>query len=120
MTKIYLTSKQRKQAASLIRNECANYINGDCLLLDYRACPQTITGSVCCKYFRDVLLNDKHGLDLKLELFPDNSNLKICTVCGKAYSSKGNRSKYCSDCAKKVKNRQTADCVQNKRLNVRK
>ena len=117
---ICFNSTQRKQAVSLIRNECANYVNGECLLLDYRSCPQAITGHVCCKYFRDVLLSDKHGLSLKSELYPDSENLKSCTVCGKAYRSKSGRSKYCPDCAKKVKNRQTLECIQNKRLNVRK
>lgn len=112
---IYFTSSQRKQAASLIRNECANYINGDCLLLNYRTCPQAITGHVCCRYFRDILLNDKRGLSLKLELYPESESLKACTVCGRAYSSKSGRSIYCPDCAKKVRRIKQAEYVQKSR-----
>lgn len=46
---------QRKQANPLIRRECCNYEDGNCMLLDdgdAHTCPQAISFSVCCKWFR--------------------------------------------------------------------
>ena len=50
-----MTPAQRKQANPLIRRECCNYEDGNCMLLDdgdAHTCPQTISFSVCCKWFR--------------------------------------------------------------------
>ncbi len=46
---------QRKQANALIRRECCNCENGNCIALDdgdAHACPQMISFSVCCRWFR--------------------------------------------------------------------
>ena len=66
-----MTPAQRKQAASLIRRECCNCEDGNCLALDDGdtcACPQMISFSVCCKWFRWAVL----PLDrtLEAEIFP--------------------------------------------------
>ena len=63
---------QRKQANALIRRECCNCENGNCIALDdgdAHACPQMISFSVCCKWFRWAVL----PLDgtLKAEIFRD-------------------------------------------------
>ena len=45
-----MTPTQRKQANALIRRECCNYEDGNCMLLDDGdtcACPQTASFSVC-------------------------------------------------------------------------
>ena len=50
-----MTPAQRKQAKSLICRECCNCEGGDCIALDdgdSHTCPQTISFSVCCKWFR--------------------------------------------------------------------
>ncbi|WP_317298079.1 cysteine-rich VLP domain-containing protein, partial [Clostridium fessum] len=50
-----MTPTQRKQANALIRWECCCYEDGNCMLLDdgdTHTCPQTISFSVCCKWFR--------------------------------------------------------------------
>ena len=50
-----MTPAQRKQANALIRRECCNYEDGNCMLLDdgdTHTCPQAISFSVCCKWFR--------------------------------------------------------------------
>ena len=50
-----MTPTQRKQANALIRRECCCYEDGNCMFLDdgdIHACPQTISFSVCCKWFR--------------------------------------------------------------------
>ncbi|MCI9595036.1 MAG: hypothetical protein HFG51_13065 [Lachnospiraceae bacterium] len=54
-----MTPAQRKRANSLIRRECYNCDSGNCLALDDGdtcACPQMITFSVCCKWFRWAVL----------------------------------------------------------------
>ena len=77
-----MTPAQRKQAASLIRRECCCCEDGNCIVLDDGdtcTCPQTISFSVCCKWFRWAVL----PLDgtLEAEIFRDK-DLKRCVVCG--------------------------------------
>ena len=55
----HMTPAQRKQANALIRRECCNYEDGNCMLLDdgdTHTYPQTISFSVCCKWFRWLVL----------------------------------------------------------------
>ena len=77
-----MTPAQRKQAASLIRRECCCCEDGNCIVLDDGdtcTCPQTVSFSVCCKWFRWAVL----PLDgtLKAEIFRDK-DMKRCAVCG--------------------------------------
>ena len=92
-----MTPAQKKQAASLIRRECCCCEDGNCIVLDDGdtcTCPQTISFSVCCKWFRWAVL----PLDgtLEAEIFRDK-DLKRCAVCGGGtkgvfcYSLYGNR-----------------------------
>ena len=90
-----MTPAQRKQAASLIRRECCCCEDGNCIVLDDGdtcTCPQTISFSVCCKWFRWAVL----PLDgtLEAEIFRDK-DLKRCAVCGGVFVPKSNRAKYC-------------------------
>lgn len=75
-----MTPAQRKQAASLIRRECCCCEDGNCIVLDDGdtcTCPQTVSFSVCCKWFRWAVL----PLDgtLEAEIFRDK-DLKCCAV----------------------------------------
>ena len=75
-----MTPAQRKQAASLIRRECCCREDGNCIVLDDGdtcTCPQTISFSVCCKWFRWAVL----PLDgtLEAEIFRDKD---LKTLCG--------------------------------------
>ena len=50
-----LTPSQRSRCNRLIKRLCANYDDGNCLLLDDGepcVCPQTISYSLLCRYFR--------------------------------------------------------------------
>ena len=94
-----MTPAQRKRANSLIRRECCNCDSGNCLALDDGdtcACPQMITFSVCCKWFRWAVL-PLNGT-LEAEIYRDK-DLKRCAVCGGMFVPKSNRGKYCPDCA---------------------
>ena len=117
-----MTSKQRKRANALIRSICCNYDNGNCLLLDDGEaciCVQSISYSVNCKYFRQVLLEDKEGASLKAELFRDDTT-KRCAVCGGFFQSTSNNAKYCRDCAKAVLRKQKAAYARKRRSCVEK
>ena len=70
-----MTPAQRKQTNALIRRECCCYEGGDCIALDdgdSHTCPQTVSFSVCCKWFRWAVL----PLDgtLEAEIFQDTQN----------------------------------------------
>ena len=97
-----MTPTQRKQANALIRRECCCYEDGNCMLLDNgdtHTCPQTISFSVCCKWFRWAVLPQIGTLEA--EIFRDKE-LKRCAVCGRVFVPKSNRAKYCPDCAARV------------------
>lgn len=55
-----MTEAQLRRARRLIRSLCANCDHGSCLLLDDGydpcACPQMLTCSVLCRYFRTAVL----------------------------------------------------------------
>ena len=80
-----MTPAQRKRASSLIRRECCNCDGGNCLALDDGdtcPCPQMVTFSICCKWFRwAVLPLDKA---LEAEIYHRDS-VKQCAVCGAAF-----------------------------------
>ena len=113
-----MTPAQRKRANALIRRECCSYDNGNCLEQDdgdAHTCTQSISYSVCCKWFRwAVLPQDK---PLEAEIFHDSSR-KLCAVCGSPFVSKSNRAKYCPDCAARVHRRQKAESERKRRSSV--
>ena len=113
-----MTPEQRQKAVKLIRKICCNYDSGNCLLLDC-TCPQSISYSVNCKFFRRALLEDKEGQPLKAEIFRDDTT-KRCLICGKAFQSKSNNAKYCGDCANEVQKRQKSVHARKRRSKVEK
>ena len=113
-----MTPAQRKQANALIRRECCNYEDGNCMLLDNgdtHTCPQTISFSVCCKWFRWSVLPQIGTLEA--EIFRDKE-LKRCAVCGGVFVPKSNRAKYCPDCAARVHRRQKTESERKRRSTV--
>lgn len=113
-----MTPAQKKQAASLIRRECCCFEDGNCIVLDDGdtcTCPQTISFSVCCKWFRWAVL----PLDgtLEAEIFRDK-DLKRCAVCGGVFVPKSNRAKYCPGCAARVHRRQKTESERKRRSAV--
>ena len=109
-----MTPAQRKQAASLIRRECCCFEDGNCVVLDDGdtcTCPQTVSFSVCCKWFRWAVL-PLYGT-LEAEIFQDK-DLKRCAVCGSVFVPKSNRAKYCPGCAARVHRRQKTEKEREK------
>ena len=113
-----MTPKQFLTAKKLIRESCCNYDNGSCLALDCGetcVCPQSISRSVSCKWFRWAVLPQDKALEA--EIF-SNDHLKRCAECGRSFVPKSNRAKYCEGCAVKVHRRQKAASERKRRLNV--
>ena len=111
-----MTARQKQTATRLIREICGNHDNGNCLLLA-DVCPQCITHSVVCKYFRWVLLEDIAGLSLKSQLFWYDT-MKRCMICKGVYQSKSNNAKYCAICAANVHRRRKAIFARKRRAGV--
>ena len=77
-----LTPPQSRKVNALVRRTCCNYDNGNCILLDDGdecVCPQLISYSLLCKWFRiAVLPADK---ELYAELY-HAEDMRRCSVCG--------------------------------------
>ena len=117
-----MTGRQRQRAVTLIRKLCSACDNGNCLYLDNGEevpCPQSLSYSVCCKFFRWVLLKDKAGQALETELFGKDA-MKRCALCGRAFIAGSNRALYCDDCRAIAQHRQKAEYAKRRRANSRK
>ena len=117
-----MSDTQFKTAKALIKGLCCNYdrVTGSCLLLErdeVAPCPQLISQSVICKYFRDVLLEDRDGKTLKAEIMGEDHR-KICTVCGSQFRAISSRAKYCAKCAKAMERRKATERKRKQRNNV--
>ena len=114
-----LTSSQSRRINALIRKECCNYENGNCLLLDEGhpcICPQCITPShIICNWFKTAVL--PLNQDLSLELY-NRKYKKKCEVCNKPFFSKAHNVKYCQDCRKIMNTIQSAERMRKKRCHV--
>ena len=116
---VHMSAEQAKTARGLIKDHCCNYdsTTGGRLLLDRGEvvpCPQLISQSVICKYFRDVLLEDKRAKDLKAEIYGEDHR-KVCAVCGGHFRAISNRAKYCAKCAKEIRLKQQREYMREKR-----
>lgn len=113
-----LTPQQSRKVNALVRKSCCNYDNGNCLLLDDGetcVCPQLISYSLLCKWFRAAVLPDDK--ELQAELY-QREDLRRCTVCGAAFASSSNSVKYCPDCRKRITRKQAAERMRKRRAHV--
>lgn len=100
-----MTGRQLRRAKRLVRRLCANYEDGNCLLLedgDTCACPQMISCSVLCRYFRSAVLPADPAL--YAEVMEKNA-LRRCIRCGSPFVPTGSRAVYCKGCS----------CIQEKK-----
>lgn len=113
-----MTPAQQRRAKALIRQSCCSYEDGNCLEQDdgdTHTCTQSISYSVCCKWFRYAVLPQDETLEA--EIFRDRDT-KRCAVCGQAFIPKSNRAKYCPDCAARVHRRQKTESERKRRSAV--
>ena len=116
-----MTPAQHCEAKKIIRRLCSNYCDGNCIRLDKGEevpCPQMLSASVCCRFFRNVLLKDPEAGTLEAEIFTSGTR-KRCAVCGKTFCAKSNRAKYCAACKVAAQRQQQADYARRKRASIK-
>ena len=117
---IRMDRTQVRRVRKLIRQLCANYDGGNCLLLDDGEpcpCPQLITASLICKYFRAAVLPADYEL---YESILRQHTGRHCLICGKPICSVSNAAKYCSSCAVKERRRKEAERKRKTYRHIRK
>ena len=100
----FMNEAQFRRAKKLVRSLCANQDYGNCVLLDNRfgtcVCPQLISYSLICKYFRTAVLPaDK---ELHAEIMGIDRRMR-CSDCLQPYVPDKKRTLYCKPCAEKHK-----------------
>ena len=111
---IRMTPEQARRSRALIKNQCCNYDNGNCILLDDGepcVCVQSISYSLLCKYFRSAVLPAEPMLEANIL----GTRLERCVSCGAPILKKGNRKKYCDRCAVRAYKKQQAEYARRKR-----
>ena len=91
---VRLTYPQYRAVRRLV-HDCCNYDGGNCLLLDDGeecVCPQSISYSLICRWFRAAVLPLDESLCAALL---HRRERKKCVLCGGWYIPKSNRAKYC-------------------------
>ena len=115
-----MTPTQASKIRSLVRKCCCNFNQGNCLLLDngYEPClcPQLITRSLICKWFREAVLPDDMQTHDEIIL---RQNAKICTECGARFIPGSNRARYCPDCAQRVRRAKEAKRQRERFLSLK-
>ena len=108
-----LTPGQARSVRNLTKR-CCNYTQGGCLLLD-GVCPQAISRSLICRWFRRAVLPQQPKLEQAI-LSP--KKLRRCEVCGTSILTRSGRTKYCPACAKEVHRQQKAKSARKRRSGV--
>ena len=112
----HMTYPQYRTVQRLVHS-CCNYDCGNCLLLDDGeecVCPQSITYSLVCHWFRAAVLPLDAGLYAALLHRADR---KKCVLCGSYYLPKSNRAKYCPECAVRMKRTKAMERKRKQRQN---
>lgn len=116
---IRLTPKQSRKVNALIKKTCCNYVDGNCILLDDGEeciCPQRISYSLLCKWFRVAVLPADKLLYAELMNTEDK---RRCIECGASFASSSNSVKYCPECRKRITRRQAAERMRKMRSLLR-
>ena len=115
-----MTGRQRYRANALIKRLCANYDDGNCLLLDDGepcVCVQSISYSLLCKYFKTAVLPSEPLLEAEIY----NSNrVVICKSCKSPYVQNHHNQFYCKRCGKLRIRQSQARYARKKREESRK
>ena len=127
-----LTPPQSRKVNALVKRECCNCVGGNCLLLDDGdecVCPQLISYSLLCKWFRVAvlpadkllyaeLMNTEDDKLLYAELM-NTEDKRRCIECGASFASSSNSVKYCPECRKRITRRQAAERMRKMRSLLR-
>ena len=112
--------QQRRRANKLLKHLCANYQDGNCLLLDDDepcVCVQSISYSLCCNYFRVAVLPTEPTLEAEIL---DPKKISYCKDCKLPFVKRRYNQLFCEKCAKLRYKKQQAEYARKRRLNSRK
>ena len=101
-----LTPGQLRSVRGLAKR-CCNFLDG--------VCPQYISRSLICRWFRRAVLPQQPKLEQAI-LSP--KKLRRCEVCGTGILARSGRTKYCPACAKEVHRQQKAKSARKRRSRV--
>jgi len=120
-----------KNIKTFAKDECANYMRGNCLLTDKRChlinpnYESIYDGAIDCDYFLECVLpadwdlNDLVSYALWYDGEEDDeklpSNMKRCAECQRPFVFTCNRQKYCNTCQQVVRRRQSAQRMKKYR-----
>jgi hypothetical protein len=113
-----MTPKDKAEVISLVKNECANFISGNCILLESYPCVVLNSslslgdGKIPCKYCRDVVLSLDKDLQAKLV---GGVHTKECERCGKQFVPASNRAAFCDKCGALEHKKRQAEYARRKR-----
>ena len=111
---------QQYRTAKRLVHSCCNYDRGCCLLLDDGeecVCPQSITYSLICKWFRVAVLPLDAGLCAAL--FPNPAvGQRRCRECKRLFSPPKQNTLYCPVCAANRAKRSKRDWARKKRAGM--
>ena len=108
-----LTPGQLRSVRGLTKR-CCNFLDGDCLLLD-GVCPQFISRSLICRWFRRAVLPQQPKLE---QAILSHKKLCRCEVCGTGILARSSRTKYCPSWAREVHRQQKAKSARKRRTGV--
>ena len=108
-----LTPGQLRSVRGLTKR-CCNFSGGECLLLD-GVCPQYISRSLLCRWFRRAVLPQQPKLE---QAIFSPKKLRRCEVCGTDILARSGRAKYCPACAAAVHRLQKAKSARIRRSGV--
>lgn len=102
----FMDESQFRRAKKLVRSLCANLDYGNCVLLDNRfgtcVCPQLISYSLICKYFRTAVLpadRELHGEIMGID------HRRLCGECLQPFMPIRKNNLYCRPCVAKRERR---------------
>ena len=103
---------QFRKVSRLVRRECCNCMDGNCLLLDdgeTHTCVQLISKyHIFCNHFKNAVQ------ELYRMLICDN-DYKRCQSCGSRFDSKARNKRYCNQCAERIKRQKAVERKRRQR-----
>ena len=112
----HMTYPQFRTVQRLVHS-CCNYQDGNCLLLDDGeecVCPQAISYSLICRWFRAAVLPLDGELCAALLPAPAVGRRR-CRECKRIFTPPKHNTLYCPDCATKRAKRSKRDWARKKR-----
>lgn len=91
-----ISNKQMKSIKKLVKEECANYIQGECIMLDGQCSQLTKKNSLCSYFKKSVLPLDEY---LYSEITKEGYT-KRCEKCNSIFTSNAKNTRFCDNCAK--------------------